>query len=215
MINNEEIANLRRNWSLKELDEKNVCKNPFEQFSIWMKEAIEAQIVDPNAMTLATADKYGNPTARIVLLKGIDDKGLIFYTNYESKKSNDLMENPKAAVVFFWKELERQLRVTGNVEKLTRKESEEYFKSRPYESKLGAWTSKQSAEIGNRKSLEEKFEEIKKKFPGEEVPLPDFWGGFRIIPDKFEFWQGRINRMHDRIIYLRNNLDWKITRLAP
>ncbi len=215
MLNNEEIANLRRTWSLKELDESKVSKSPFEQFSVWMKEAIDAQILDPNAMTVATADTNGVPSARIVLLKSIDEKGLVFFTNYESRKGKDLTENPKASVVFFWKELERQLRVTGEVEKISKKESEEYFKTRPYESQIGALASKQSSEILDRKSLEEKFEAIKSKYPENKVPLPDFWGGFRIIPNRFEFWQGRPNRLHDRIAYLKEKDKWRIVRLAP
>ena len=213
-MTNEELANLRRDWSSRKLDENNVDKNPFEQFQLWMKEAIDAEILDPNAMALATADKSGTPSARIVLLKNIDEKGLTFYTNYTSKKSSDLLENPKASVVFFWKELERQLRVTGSVEKVSKEESEEYFKSRPYDSKIGAWASKQSREVPDRKSLEASFEEYKNKFPGE-VPLPDFWGGFRIVPERFEFWQGRPGRLHDRVVYLKENDSWKIVRLAP
>lgn len=215
MLNNEEIANLRRTWSLKELDESNVSKSPFEQFSVWMKEAIDAQILDPNSMTIATADKNGVPSARIVLLKSIDEKGLIFFTNYESRKGRDLVENPKGSVVFFWKELERQLRVAGTVEKISKKESEEYFVTRPYESQIGALASKQSSEIPDRKSLEVKFAEIKNRYPENKVPLPDFWGGFRIIPNRFEFWQGRPNRLHDRIAYLKEKNEWRIVRLAP
>ncbi len=214
-MNNNEIANLRRDWSLKELDESNVSENPFDQFSIWMQEAIEAKILEPNAMALATANKKGIPSARIVLLKNIDRHGLVFFTNYESKKSKDLMENPNASVVFFWKELERQLRVSGSVEKISKKESEEYFKTRPYKSRLSAWASKQSSEIPGRKSLEEKFSEMKNRFGEDNIPLPDFWGGFRLIPIEFEFWQGRVNRLHDRIVYLKKNDAWKIVRLAP
>ena len=214
MLNNAELAGLRRTWSARKLDETSVSKNPFEQFSLWMTEAIEAQILDPNAMTLATADKVGIPSARIVLLKGVDEKGLVFFTNYGSRKSADLLANPNAAVVFFWKELERQLRAMGRIERVTKEESEEYFKSRPYDSKIGAWASRQSSVVPGRKYLEEKFEEAKKKFPGE-VPLPDFWGGYMIIPGRFEFWQGRENRMHDRIVYLKNEEDWNIVRLAP
>ena len=214
-INNNEIANLRREWSSKKLDESNVSSNPFGQFSEWMREAIDAEILDPNAMTLATADKNGVPSARIVLLKSIDEKGLVFYTNYESKKGKELAENPKASVVFFWKELERQLRIVGAVERISKKESKEYFLTRPYESQIGALVSKQSSEIKNRKSLEEKFEEIKNKYPENKVPLPEFWGGFRIVPDRFEFWQGRPNRLHDRIAYLKEKGKWKIVRLSP
>lgn len=214
MLNNIELAGLRRSWSARKLDENTVNKNPFEQFSLWLEEAIEAQILDPNAMTLATSDSKGNPSARIVLLKGIDENGLVFYSNYGSSKSSDLAENPKAAVVFFWKELERQLRVSGKVVKVSREESGEYFKTRPYESKIGAWASKQSSVVPGREYLEEKFGEARKKFP-DEVPLPEFWGGFRIIPERFEFWQGRESRMHDRVVYEKSEGGWKIVRLAP
>ena len=213
--NSDEIANIRREWSSRKLDESNVSSNPFGQFSEWMREAIDADILDPNAMTLATADKSGVPSARIVLLKSIDEKGLVFYTNYESKKAKDLLENPRASVVLFWKELERQIRVIGTVEKISQKESEEYFTTRPYESQIGAWASKQSSELKGRESLEKKFVEIKSKYPEGKVPLPDFWGGFRIIPEQFEFWQGRPSRLHDRIAYIKEKVKWKIVRLAP
>lgn len=213
--NSDEIANIRREWSSRKLDESNVSSNPFGQFSEWMREAIDADILDPNAMTLATADKSGVPSARIVLLKSIDEKGLVFYTNYESKKAKDLLENPRASVVLFWKELERQIRVIGTVEKISQKESEEYFTTRPYESQIGAWASKQSSELKGRELLEKKFAEIKSKYPEGKVPLPEFWGGFRIIPEQFEFWQGRPSRLHDRIAYFKENGKWKIIRLAP
>jgi pyridoxamine 5'-phosphate oxidase len=214
-IENDKIANLRREWSSRKLDETNVNSNPIGQFSEWMQEAIDADLLDVNAMTLATADKNGVPSARIVLLKSIDKKGLVFFTNYESNKGKDLAENPKASVVFFWKELERQVRVTGTVERILKKESEEYFKSRPYESQISAWASNQSSEVKNRKELEEKFAELKNKYPVNKVPLPDFWGGYRINPDRFEFWQGRPNRLHDRIAYIKERGKWKIVRLAP
>jgi pyridoxamine 5'-phosphate oxidase len=214
-IENDKIANLRREWSSRKLDESNVNSNPIGQFSEWMQEAIDADLLDVNAMTLATADKNGVPSARIVLLKSIDKKGLVFFTNYESNKGKDLAENPKASVVFFWKELERQVRVTGTVERILKKESEEYFKSRPYESQISAWASNQSSEVKSRKELEEKFAELKNKYPVKKVPLPDFWGGYRINPDRFEFWQGRPNRLHDRIAYIKERGKWKIVRLAP
>jgi pyridoxamine 5'-phosphate oxidase len=214
-LENDKIANLRREWSSRKLDESNVNSNPIGQFSEWMQEAIDADLLDVNAMTLATADKNGVPSARIVLLKSIDKKGLVFFTNYESNKAKDLAENPNASVVFFWKELERQVRVKGIVEKISKKESEEYFKSRPYESQISAWVSNQSSEVKNRKVLEEKFAELIKKYPAKKVPLPDFWGGYRIIPDRFEFWQGRPNRLHDRIAYIKEKGKWKIVRLSP
>ena len=163
-IVNNKITSLRREWSSRKLDESNVNKNPVGQFSEWMQEAIDAELLDPNAMTLATADKNGVPSARIVLLKSIDKKGLIFFTNYESSKGKDLLENPKASVVFFWKELERQVRVAGTVEKISKKESEKYFKSRPYESQISAWASNQSSEVRSRNVLEEKFTQFKKKY---------------------------------------------------
>ena len=215
MMKNTDISNLRRDYLLTELNETNVKTDPFDQFNVWMEETIKANLIDPSAMILATASKNAAPSVRVVLLKGIDSEGLIFFTNYESRKGKDIYENPQASLLFFWKELERQIRISGEVKKVSKKESEEYFHSRPYESQLAALASKQSSIISDRQYLEEKFEELKKEFNGKRIPLPSFWGGFKLIPESFEFWQGRENRLHDRISYLKGKNNWKIVRLAP
>jgi len=180
-----------------------------------MNEAISSNLLEPNAMILATANKDGAPSARTVLLKGFDERGFVFYTNYESAKAKNLSENPIASLLFFWAELERQARIEGKVEQVSKADSEEYFRSRPRESQLGAWASKQSSVIASREVLEKKFEEMRKKFEGKEIPLPPFWGGYRVIPQSIEFWQGRESRLHDRICYSFENGKWKIERLSP
>ncbi len=215
MIDNTEIENLRRSYSLRELTEATVNKDPFEQFSQWMEEAVKSDLLDANAMVLATSDKKGFPSARVVLLKGIDDKSFVFYTNYESHKGSELSENPNAALLFFWKELERQVRITGRVEKISKDKSEKYFHSRPYDSQIGAFASEQSSVIPNREFLENKFTELRNKYDGKEIPLPEFWGGYKLIPNYFEFWQGRESRLHDRIVYLPVGNSWKTQRLSP
>ncbi len=215
MMENTDISKFRRDYLLTELNESNVKKNPFDQFEVWMEEAIKANLVDPSAMILATANKNAVPSVRVVLLKGIDKEGLIFFTNYESRKGKDISENPQASLLFFWKELERQVRISGKVKKISKKDSEKYFHSRPYESQLAAMASKQSSIIPDREHLVEKFEKLKKGFNGKEIPLPEFWGGLKLIPESFEFWQGRENRLHDRISYIKSNNRWKIVRLAP
>ncbi len=171
-------------------------------------------MIEPNAMVLATSDENNQPSARVVLLKDYKEGKFIFYTNYESKKAHDLSINPKASLLFFWRELGRQIRITGTVSKISREESEEYFVTRPYESQIGAWASKQSSVISDRTFLEKKFEKMKERYPGE-VPLPPFWGGYKLLPDKFEFWQGRGSRLHDRISYIKNDKKWDIIRLSP
>lgn len=213
--NNIDIQNLRRSYSLKEMSKNSVSHDPFEQFSVWMEEAINSKLIEPNAMALATAQKNGLPSVRMVLLRGFDDNGFVFYTNYESAKANDLEENPIAALLFFWPELERQIRITGDVEKITREESEKYFASRPRGHQLGAWASKQSTVIENRKLLENQFKEAEKRFENRIIPLPSYWGGYRVIPHEFEFWQGRESRLHDRIFYELESGRWKIKRLSP
>ncbi len=215
MMKNTEIAALRREYSLKVLDESNVRTNPFEQFSIWMEEVVSSDLLDPSAMILATADSKGIPSARTVLLKGADNEGLIFYTNYTSRKAKELNENPNASILFLWRELERQIRISGRVEKVSKKQSEEYFHSRPYESQLGAVASEQSKIIPGRDYLDNRFNELKKKFEGREIPLPEYWGGYKLYPEYFEFWQGRESRLHDRISYIKDGEGWKIVRLAP
>lgn len=215
MINNNDISILRRSNALKELSEASVSSNPFTQFSVWMNEAVNSNLLDPNAMILVTASKEGFPSARTVLLKGFDERGFVFYTNYESAKAKDLDENPNAALLFLWVELERQVRISGKVEKISQADSEEYFSSRPRESQLGAWASKQSSVIESREVLETKYEEMKKRFESKEIPLPPFWGGYRVIPQRIEFWQGRESRLHDRICYTLDAGKWKIERLSP
>ena len=210
----EKLSALRREYSLKQLSRSSVEKNPFDQFSVWMNEALTLEILDATAMTVATVDADCHPSARVVLLKGYGPYGFVFYTNYESKKARDLAANPNAVLHFFWPELERQIIINGRVEKTSLEESENYFKSRPVDSQIGAWASNQSSKLPSRDSLEERFEEMKKKY-GDNVPLPPFWGGFRLIPDRFEFWQGRASRLHDRICYDLLDENWTISRLSP
>ena len=198
-----------------ELNETTVDKNPFIQFSKWYESILDSNLNEPTAMMLSTADVNGNPSARIVLLKEIYDNGFVFYTNYGSQKGKDLKENPKSALTFFGDELRRQIRIEGRIEKISREISKEYFSSRPRKSQIAAWVSAQSSVIPNREILENKFDELEEKFGNEEIPLPDFWGGYRVIPNYFEFWQGRENRLHDRICYNKENDEWKIFRIAP
>lgn len=210
-----DLADLRRDFSAAGLSETNVAANPFEQFSIWMSDALNADILDPNAMTVSTVDSDGRPSTRVVLLKGFDDQqGFVFYTNYNSKKGTDLTVNSHTVFHFFWPQLDRQIAIYGTVKKTSRQESEAYFKSRPFDSQIGAWASSQSSVIASRDVLEQRVAEFRDKF-GDDVPLPPHWGGFRLTPDKFEFWQGRQNRLHDRIVYESTDGDWIVSRLAP
>ncbi len=213
-IESKDLASLRRDYSLRELSESSVAADPFVQFSNWFDEYVKSDPLEPNAMTLATVDGTGRPAARIVLLKGFDTSGFVFFTNYESRKARDLAEEPFAALLFFWPELERQVRIEGKVEKVSPSESEAYFLSRPLESRIGAWASRQSSPITGREELEEKIAELRVRF-GEEVPCPPFWGGYRIEPDQFEFWQGRPSRLHDRIVYTKGTSGWNLSRLSP
>jgi pyridoxamine 5'-phosphate oxidase len=210
------IAGIRTEYKLKSLTEKEVYTDPIRQFERWWGEALQSGIEEANAMTLATASGDGVPSARIVLLKGFDRNGFVFFTNYQSYKGLQLAENPRACLVFFWKELERQVRVTGLAEKVSEKESDAYFESRPEGSRIGAWASPQSQAITGRAWLEEQQHKLRKQFEGIEITRPAYWGGYRIKPVSVEFWQGRSNRLHDRIQYsLKDNAEWIIERLAP
>jgi pyridoxamine 5'-phosphate oxidase len=210
------LEELRRNYATRSLDRDDLNADPFTQFDHWMREAIETQLLEPNAMSLATADATGRPALRTVLLKGFDRRGLVFYTNYESAKARDLAVNPRVALLFAWLPLERQVIVTGRAEKISAAESLRYFLSRPHDSQIGAWASRQSEVITTRSLLETKFAEMKAKFMQGQVPLPDHWGGYRVTPESFEFWQGRPSRMHDRFRYkLQPDGSWLIERLMP
>jgi|SRR5688572_24991738 len=214
MIRN--IAAIRRDYSFESLSENNIDRHPVRQFEKWWNEALHAEIIEVNAMILATASQDGLPSARVVLLKGFNEKGFIFFTNYESFKGQQLAENPKACLVFFWKELERQVRITGLTSRITEKESDEYFNSRPEFSRIGAWASPQSRVIENRQWLDEQFNELVSKMEGKPIQRPPYWGGYMVQPVVIEFWQGRPSRLHDRIQYtLQDDGGWRIERLAP
>ncbi|MCL6495010.1 MAG: pyridoxamine 5'-phosphate oxidase, partial [Ignavibacterium sp.] len=207
------LSNLRKNYEKGELIESKINSNPFKQFEIWFVDVLNYNIYEPNAMILATS--YENkPSARVVLLKGFDETGFKFYTNYNSRKGKQLSLNPNAALLFYWMELERQVRIEGKIEKLSREESLIYFNSRPLESRLGALASNQSEVIPDRSFLEKKYNEVKDKY-GDNPPMPENWGGYKLIPELFEFWQGRPNRLHDRIVYEKISEGWKIYRLSP
>ncbi|GAA4742848.1 pyridoxamine 5'-phosphate oxidase [Flavisolibacter ginsenosidimutans] len=212
---NKSIADLRKEYSSQTLLEKDADASPIQQFRKWWDQAIASEILEPNAMTLATASSDGLPSARIVLLKDFDENGFVFFTNYKSFKALQLEENPKACLVFHWKELERQVRIMGVVEKAGAEESNAYFQSRPVGSRIGAWTSPQSSVIQNREWIEEEFEKRKAEFGDGNIPRPSFWGGYRVRPVIVEFWQGRFSRLHDRIQYTLEDGSWKIERLAP
>jgi pyridoxamine 5'-phosphate oxidase len=213
MIN---IADIRKDYKLKSLSETDIESNPILQFSKWWDEAMKSEIDEVNAFTLATASPEGKPSARIVLLKGFDARGFVFFTNYESNKGILIANNPNASMVFFWKELQRQVRIDGIVEKTSAAESDAYFTTRPAGSRIGAWASPQSKVVNAREELENKFSDYELKFSEKNIPRPPFWGGYRIQPQLIEFWQGRQNRLHDRIQYrLQKDNSWKIERLAP
>jgi pyridoxamine 5'-phosphate oxidase len=209
-----DLAGLRSDYALKTLEEAGVDRDPLRQFGVWMVEAIHAQVPEPTAMSLATVGADGRPAGRIVLLKGVDPRGFVFYTNYASRKGRELEANPLAALTFLWKELERQVRIEGTVEKVSGAESDEYFATRPLGSRVGAWASPQSEVIADRAWLERRWAELATQH-GEQPPRPPHWGGYRVRPDYLEFWQGRRSRLHDRVAYTREADGWKIARLAP
>ena len=210
------VANLRHEYTFQGLSEMDVHPNPFEQFKTWFEQAVAAQLPEPNAMTIATVTSDGKPSARIVLLKDYDERGFVFYTNYQSHKGQQLVENPWGAIAFWWAELERQVRIEGRVEKVSPAESDAYFHSRPISSQLGAWASNQSQVIESREVLEQQLQKLKEEYDNKEVPRPPHWGGFRVIPNEIEFWQGRPSRLHDRLLYQRSeDGSWKIQRLSP
>lgn len=211
-----DISGIREEYKMGQLDEGDLTDDPIEQFQLWFDEALSKNVMEPNAMTLSTVSSTGKPSSRIVLLKQIDRHGLSFYTNYESRKGTELLENPHAAVLFFWPELQRQVRVEGLVEKLPAKLSDVYFQSRPKGSKLGAVASPQSQEIAERAELDRQLAALEETYKDtDNVPRPAHWGGYRLLPARFEFWQGGSNRLHDRLVYKRTAGHWKVVRLAP
>lgn len=211
-----DLTALRGKYTTKGLSEKDLNENPFKQFEIWFNDALNEDLCEPNAMSLATVGKDMMPSLRTVLLKTFDEKGFVFFTNYKSKKAKQIEENPKAAVLFSWLELERQIKIEGAIEKISTKDSLKYFLSRPKGSQLGAWVSHQSQVISSRGLLEQKFDEMKNKFAKGEVPFPSFWGGYVVKPVKIEFWQGGQDRLHDRFLYEKQeNGSWTMSRLAP
>lgn len=209
------VADLRKDYTLQSLSESDINPNPVIQFKKWFDQANSAQLPEPNAMTLATARPDGQPSARMVLLKDFDHRGFVFFTNYNSNKGQELAANPQAALVFWWAELERQVRIVGTVEKISPQQSDSYFEMRPPNSRLGAWASNQSEVIVGREILEQQLQEFQSKYENQEIPRPPHWGGYRVIPTAIEFWQGRPSRLHDRLLYTRRGNHWEIQRLSP
>ncbi len=215
MIDKERLQLLRHDYRGAPLQRDMLSDNPLEQFHVWFEEALKAEVDEPNSMTLSTVDVSGSPSARVVLLKEVSQNGFVFFTNYGSRKGRDLDHNPNASLLFFWHELFRQVIIKGRAEKITREESEAYFRTRPQEACIGAWASQQSEKIENREELLSRYKMYQGKFAGGPVPLPETWGGFRVYPNSMEFWQGRESRLHDRFIYEREWDSWKISMLSP
>jgi pyridoxamine 5'-phosphate oxidase len=209
------LADMRVDYMRASLDEADVDPDPFRQFARWFDEAVGVQVAEPNAMTLATVDAQGRPSARVVLLKAADGRGLTFYTNYASRKASELGPDARAALLFFWAELQRQVRVEGTVERVDVGTADAYWITRPRLSRIGAWASPQSEPLRDRAALEARFADAEARFPGDFVPRPPHWGGYRLVPGMFEFWQGRPSRLHDRLVYRREDVRWRIGRLAP
>ena len=210
-----DTINIRREYRFNKLSEQSVQRNPFKQFENWFNKVMKMDFTEPNAMILATADKKAKPSLRIVLLRKINNKGITFFTNYKSRKGKELLQNSSAALLFYWRELERQVRIEGKIKRISKTESQKYFDTRPVKSQIAAWASDQSKEISSREYLELQFQRFEKKFSDKKIPTPPDWGGYRLVPDYFEFWQGRESRLHDRICYKKQKGKWKIFRLAP
>ena len=209
-----DLADLRRDYARESLSERDVAPDPIVQFEKWFTQAQGAGMVEPNAMTLATSTRDGRPSARIVLLKGVDARGFVFYTDYRSRKGSELESNPHVSLCFWWGELQRQVRITGTVARASREESEAYYRTRPHGSRIGAWASHQSAPLASREPLEREVQRLERQYPGD-VPLPPHWGGYRVTPVTIEFWQGRPSRLHDRIVYTHDGGVWRTSRLSP
>ncbi|MBD2256447.1 pyridoxamine 5'-phosphate oxidase [Pseudanabaena sp. FACHB-2040] len=210
-----DVGALRREYTQKGLTREDLAADPFDQFDLWFKQACDAELLEPNAIVLSTVSPEGYPFQRTVLLKYFDRSGFVFFTNYSSRKAQHIEENPHVSILFPWYPLERQLTILGTVTKVSAAESFKYFSSRPRGSQIGAWVSQQSSVISSRQLLEMQFEKIKEKFLNQEIPLPDFWGGYRIVPTSFEFWQGRPSRLHDRFLYEKGETAWETKRLSP